>query len=274
VTTTKAKHAAAPPLNYEPTTMTVGTLTKSFESGDGPQRDRPQDKKYYIRSLRGRAKAYGTYSPAILRPRVVSDRGGGKFWVLDGNGSNHWLETLFGPDFQVPVYLMKGLTLAQENDIFQQIQKGKHVTRNEQFANDTEFNEQSTAFKITKVLKAEGFRTTNQVKDPWGLGATTSSFVFGRYGAGGLRDVLQLIKTMFKDDDWKRTNGALVKALAIVQGNQDYDRATLAAALTRVADANELSHDARGSGGESVVLPRIYALYAKEAHDRSAAAAA
>jgi hypothetical protein len=273
MTTTAPKHQTPPALNYEPTTMTVGTLTKSFESGDGPQRDRPQDKKYYIRSLRARSKAYGDYNPAILRPRVVSDRGNGKFWVLDGNGSNHWLEVLFGPDFPVPVYLMTGLTLAQENTIFQQIQRGKHVTRNEQFANDLEFNDASAAYKITKVLQAEGFHTTNQVKNPWGLGATTSEYIYKRYGLSILKTVLDYVKQFFSDDDWKRTNGALVKALAIMIGNEDYDNEVLANALLGVTDADELAHDARGSGGESIVLPRIMKLYHDTAKAKAAKAA-
>jgi hypothetical protein len=270
----KPKHLVPPALNYELTTMTVGTLTKSFESGDGPQRDRPQDKKYYIRALRTRSKAYGSYNPAVLRPRVVSDRGNGVYWVLDGNGSNHWLEELFGVDFPVPVYLMKGLTLAEENTIFQQIQRGKHVTRNEQFANDREFNDSSNAYKITKVLDAEGFHTTNQVKDPWGLGATTSEWVYKRYGTSVLKTVLDFVKKFFADDDWKRTNGALVKALALVIGNDDYDNEVLANALLGVADADELAHDARGSGGESIVSPRIEARYAKAAKAKAAKAEA
>jgi hypothetical protein len=272
MTNAKIRYPVAPSLNYEHTTMTVGTLNKSFESGDGPQRDRPQDKKFYIRALKARSKSYGEYNPAVLRPRVVSDRGEGKYWVLDGNGSNHWLEVLFGPDFPVPVYLMSGLTLAQENAIFQQIQKGKHVTRMEQFANDQEFNDKSSAFQIAKILTDEGFHTTNQTKDPWGLGATTSDFVLKSRGAGGLKEVLQLIRTVFREDDWKRTNGALVKALALALGNTDYDRNVLASALLRVADAQELAHDARGTGGHSIVLPRIKQLYAKEVADTAAKA--
>jgi hypothetical protein len=262
-------YAKPPAINYEHTTMTVGTLTKAFETGDGPQRDRPQDKKRYITALRARAKAYGTYNPAILRPRVVSDRGDGKFWPLDGNGSNHWLESLFGPSFSVPVYLLSDLTLAQENEIFQQIQRGKKVTSVEKFVNDREYNESSTAYQVGKVLESEGFYTSSSPRDPWGLGATVVEWVFKARGAGGLKEVLQVIKTVFKDDDWKRTNGSLVKAIAAMHGNADYDHGILAQALLRVSDAGVLSEGARGRGAESIVLPRIEQLYRLEQADQA-----
>lgn len=245
--------------------MRVGTLTKAFESGDGPQRDRPQDKASYIRSLRARSKAYGEssadYNPAVLRPRIVSDRGNGKYWPLDGNGSNHWLEWLFGPDFEVPVYLVKGLSLAEENKIFQQVQKNKKVTTAEQFQNDREFNSDSLAFQIEQILKPLDFHTTNQVKDAWGLGATTSTYVFKRYGAKGLKFTLQAIAALYDGDQWKRTNGAFVKALAIALHNPDYDQGILRNVLLGTS-LEELADNARGSGGESVVLPRIQAAYA------------
>lgn len=262
-------YAKPPAINYEHTTMTVGTLTKAFEAGDGPQRDRPQDKKRYATALRNRAKAYGTFNPAILRPRVVSDRGEGRYWPLDGNGSNHWLEGLFGPSFPVPVYLLKGLTAEQENEIFQQIQRGKQVTRAEKFANDREFSESSKAYQIGNIMDAEGFRTTASARDPWGIGATVSEWVFDKRGGGGLTEVLQLIKTVFSADDWKRTNGSLIKAIAVLHGNADYDHAILAAALLRVPEAGILSEGARGRGAESIVLPKIEKLYRLEQAERA-----
>lgn len=268
----KQTYAKPPAINYELTTMAVGTLTKAFESGDGPQRDRPQDKKRYATALRNRAKAYGTYNPAILRPRVVSDRGNGVYWPLDGNGSNHWLEGLFGPSFGVPVYLLHGLSLEQENELFQQIQRGKQVTRMEKFANDREYNESSIAYQIAKIMEAEGFRTTAQVKDPWGIGATISEWIYAKRGGGGLAEVLQLIKTVFSADDWTRTNGSLLKAIASMHGNADYDHATLAAALLRVPTAGVLSEGARGRGSESIVIPRIERLYRLEQADQAAKA--
>lgn len=265
-------YAKPPAINYEHTTMTVGTLTKAFEAGDGPQRDRPQDKKRYATALRNRARAYGTFNPAILRPRVVSDRGQGKFWPLDGNGSNHWLEGLFGPSFSVPVYLLKGLNLEQENEIFQQIQRGKQVSRVEKFANDREFSESSKAYKIGNIMDAEGFRTTNVAKDPWGIGATISEWILDQRGGTGLTEILQLIKTVFSADDWKRTNGSLLKAIAVLHKNADYDHAILAAALRRVPEAGLLTEGARGRGAESIVVPRIEHYYRLEQADQATAA--
>lgn len=250
--------------NYTLVTMTVGTLTKAFASGDGPQRDRPQDKASYLRSLRARAKAYGKaedYNPAVLRPRIVSDRGNGKFWPVDGNGSNHWLESLFGPDFEVPVYLVEGLTRSQENQIFQQVQKNKKVTTAEAFQNDREYDVTTIAYKIEQVLKPLGFHTTNQVKDAWGVGATTSIFIQKRYGDSGLRLTLETLMSLYDDTQWKRTNGAFAKALAIVLHNPDYNRGILVNALIDVT-LEDLADNARGSGGESIVLPRIKAAYA------------
>ncbi len=241
----------------------VGVLNHSFATWPGPQRNRPQDSSRYRVSLVARARTYGTFRWALLRDRVVSRRPDGVLYPLDGNGSNHWLEGLFGPDFEVPCIVVDDLTLAQENELFQRLQDNKRVTPTEKFVTDLEYDDSSIAAKIQGALP-EGFHITQSPLDSFGLGRTTAEWVVTKYGAKALAGTLNVIVRLFSDTEPARTNGALIKAVTVLLNNTDvresYDMTRLLALLQRTG-ATAITGQARGRGSEGPVLATIRELY-------------
>lgn len=254
-----------PPKNYtKRENIKVGLLNRNFAMYPGPQRNRPQDSSKYRVSLTGRAKAYGSFSWVLLRDRVVSRRADGVMYPLDGNSSNHWLESLFGPDFEVPCITVDDLTLAQENRIFQRIQDNKKVTPTERYKTDLEYDDSSLAHKIESALP-EGFHITQSPFDPFGLGRTTAEWIVRKYGAKALTETLKVTVGLFSERDAARTNGALVKAIAILLNNADERESYNMEQLLRLlgaTGATALVGQARGNGGEGIVLSVIRDAYA------------
>lgn len=241
----------------------VGVLNHNFAAYPGPQRNRPQDSSRYRASLASRAKAYGSFSWALLRDRVISRRADGVLYPLDGNGSNHWLEDLFGPDFEVPCVVVDDLNLAEENRLFLRLQDIKKVTPTEKYRTDLEYDEGSLAAKIQSALP-EGFHITQSPLDPFGIGRTTAEWIVKKYGVKALAEVLKVVISLFGDQEPARTNSALVKALAVLLNNADeresYDITRLFPLLQK-AGPSALAGYARGNGGEVHVLARIRGLY-------------
>lgn len=241
----------------------VGVLNHNFATYPGPQRNRPQDSVRYKAALTGRAKAYGDFRWELLKDRVVSRRADGVLYPLDGNGSNHWLEALFGPDFEVPCVMVGGLALAEENKLFQQLQVNKKVTPTQKYVTDLEYDDKSMAFKIERALP-EKFHISQSKTDAFAVGRTAAEEIVKKYGAKALTETLNAIAAIFRDDEPQRTNGALVKAVAVVLHNADeregYDLDRLFTLMQR-AGAMTLAEQAWGGGAENVVLTRMKEIY-------------
>jgi hypothetical protein len=272
VTTVKKTYKMPPTNSTVVEWVRVGMLNINFANYNGPQRNRPGDSKSYLKSLSGRANAYGDFQWELLRYRVVSRRADGVLYPLDGNGSNHWLENQFGPNFEVPCIMVDDLTLAEENNLFQKLQVVKKVTPTEKYRVDLEFDKHSRAVQIEKALSAAqdskgealGFFISQSTSNPHALGRTTAEFIEGRYNATALTTTLELTAALFDEGQQARTNGALVKALAILLHKpgamDDYDKDRLFAMLTQAGAAATVGQ-ARGGSGEIIVLQTIADMY-------------
>jgi hypothetical protein len=257
----KIIYPAAPAQNYEDVLLPVGILTNAFANLHGPQRNRPADSARYNTILRNRGKAYGDYNPVLLRPRVVSYREDTRqYWTLDGNGSNHWLEARYGPEHLVPCRVLRGLTLAQENQIFQDLQKIKRVTLTEAARADIEFDSGSVAFTINRVYDECGFLLGQRTDSPVVMGVAAGKFVLAIGGEARLRETLRAIRECFPGDDSRRTNASLVKAVALALGNTEFEKERLLRAL-KAAGSWELAGAITGRGSEAQILPNIRAAY-------------
>lgn len=251
-----------PPLNYEDRMLPVGMLNMTFAYEHGPQRNRPADSARYRSTLRTRSRAYGSYNPVLLRPRVVSYRPDThQYYTLDGNSSNHWLEDMFGPSFLVPCRVVNGLTLAEENQVFQALQRLKKVTLTEKHRADVEFDDTSQAYVINKIFSEEGFEVGQRINSPVTIGVSAGIYILSTGGEARLRETLRTIRECFPDDDEKRTNNSLVKAISLVLGNEEYEHSRLIRALKKTGSW-ALFEGAQGRLAETYVVPRI-----KEAYD-------
>jgi hypothetical protein len=241
----------------------VGLLNNNFRDYPGPQRNRPSDSSRYKSALAARAQAYGEFSWPLLKDRVVSRRSDGVLYPLDGNSSNHWLESLFGPDFEVPCIVVSGLALSEENKLFQRLQVIKTVTPTQKYRADIEFDRQSDAFKIENALP-EGFHISQSKTDAFAIGRTTAASIYKSYGPKALTESLNAVASIFRDDEPRRTNGALVKAIAVVLNNpaarEGYDMDRLFN-LMQATSADVLAEQAWGGGAEVVVLDRMRKIY-------------
>lgn len=296
----KTYYQSPPPLNYELRfDISVGTMNRTFAEKTGPQRNRPQDSNRWRSSLASRARAYGKYNPVLLRPRVASYRGDADYYPLDGNGSNHWLEGLYGPDFKphsgtyvVDLRKQDGTPdYAAENLLMQDVQVAKNMTVTERFSNNREFDNTSKAAKFGKAVAAAGFVTGPQTTDARVLGFSVTTKVASDLGAEHVTHTLNVIRECFpsladtfnwsepadngaKDvkakwaaeakearmSAYERTNGSLVVSVAQLLASTDYDNERLKVAL-RSKTAAQWSEGARGRGAESIVKPRIEAVY-------------
>lgn len=250
-----------PPVNYEDRLLPVGMLNMTFAHEHGPQRNRPKDSIRYRSTLRTRARAYGAYNPVLLRPRVVSYRNDTRqYYTLDGNSSNHWLEDMFGPSFLVPCRVLSNLTLADENRIFQDLQKLKKVTLTEKHRADVEFDDTSQAYLLSKIFAEEGFQLGQRVNSPTMIGVSAGTYILNIGGESRLRDTLRVLRECFPEDDEKRTNNSLVKAISLVLGNEEYERGRLVRAM-RKTGSWALFEGAQGRLAETHVVPRIREAY-------------
>lgn len=265
-----------PPVNdTEIRNVKVGILNHNFATYSGPQRNRPSDKlskktgnSIYRRSLFARSRAYGEFRWELLTLRVVSERADGTLYPLDGNSSNHWLERLFGPDFEVPCRVLKDRSLREEKEVFLKLQEVKRVTATEKYVVDTEYDETSLSFAIKDVVEASGFEIAQRPKDACALGRTTAETVVKRFGTTGrthglnaLGKTLTTLTGLFPEDDWKRTNRALVVALAVILHDEDeFPDVTVQDVLDymRDAGADALVNGAMGTWAENIVLQRIH----------------
>jgi len=257
------EYPAPPARNYEEVMLPVGILTSAFAILHGPQRNRPADSVRYKQSLKARSRAFGEYNPVLLRPRVVSYREDTRqYFTLDGNASNHWLQEKFGPAHLVPCRVLRGMTMAQENQVFQDLQKLKKVTLTEAARSDVEFDEDSTAFIVNRLLAEGGFALGSRTDSAVTVSITAGRFLLSIGGEARLRDTLRAIRECFPDDDTRRTNVSLVRAIGLALGNPEFEKERLLRAL-KAAGTWELAGALYGRGADTLVLPRIKAAYEK-----------
>lgn len=259
--------AQPPPINYDRRDLAVGIMNNAADTQPGPQRNTYQEGNRWKQALAARWRKYGDYDPLFLSDRVVSLRDDGVYYPLDGNGSNHWLAKQYGDSYKVPCRIITGLTLQQENEIFQAIQdRRKAVTAFQKHLANAAYDPDSKDYQTEEVLIEVGFHPSSAVNDPLGIGVTAIDFVYGRYGKAGLRDTLLSLKAIFPDDSTARTNASLVKGLSVVLCNPDYtakfDREKLFPILAE-ATAEALSEGARGRASENKVVERIVQYYAE-----------
>lgn len=283
---TSYKQAPAPGYDLK-NDISVGNMNRTFETERGPQRNRPQDSPRWRSSLTSRAKAYANvgYNPLLVRPRIASYRGDGKYYPLDGNGSNHWYETLFGPGFCPPsgtfivdVRHADGTpNYAAENRIMQDVQIAKNMTLTERFNNDREFDDKSKAYQVNKAVTAAGFFISQRTTDARSLGSTVANKIVSIDPDGLLTETLLCIKKAYPSPadhlevdgsgyqeaakvNYERTNGSFLLATAIMLNRRNTDSARLIRAY-QVSSLAGLTTGARGRGAEVIVLPRLEAAY-------------
>jgi hypothetical protein len=178
------------------------------------------------------------------------------------------LERTFGPEFEVPCTVLAGLTLKEEKDIFLKLQERKKVTPTEKYRVETEYDEASLAAGIKKVVEKLGFSVSQRTSDPAAIGRTTCEWIVRRFkvtgvqtGLNALQLSLECVLQVFPADDPKRTNGALVKALAIILHDDDEFPAGKREDVLRFIGeqgAAEVVRESRGGSGEQEVLRRLH----------------
>jgi hypothetical protein len=237
--------------------------TMDDETVGGFQRDRGKNGKPIAR-MRNRVKALGPedeFDPRVFTPRIVSERDDGTYFTIDGNGSNHWVEDLFGADTKVPCVVLTSLTRPEEADLFEKAQRGRLVTKAVQFAAAVEA-ERVDALEITEILGDFGGEIgTGRKAGNFGQSAIT--YTYDKFGAKHLRQVILFIKQNFWDDPHS-TNVGFVKALADLLGMKGYEAAKLSKALTGTQVATLLD-GASGGGAQTNALrgmkDKYHALY-------------
>lgn len=228
--------------------------TMDDENIGGFQRDRGKNGKPPAR-LKTRVKALGPeheFDPRVFTPRLVSQRDDGTYFTIDGNGSNHWVEDLFGPDTKVPCVVLTGLTRAEEADLFEKAQRGRLVTKAVQFAAAVEA-ERVDALEITEILGDFGAEIGTGRK-PGNFGQSAITYIYDKFGAHHLRQVILFIKQNFWDDPHS-TNVGFVKALGDLLSMKGYEANKLSKALTGVQIAILL--DGASGGGAQTNSLRI-----------------
>jgi len=252
-----------PEQNYTREMVPVGHLNYAADNLKGPQRDTPQTAVRWKQNLANRARAYGKFNPLLVTDRVASRRADGTLWPLDGNGSDHWYERMFGKEFLVPVRIpTKILSPAEEASLFVAIQRQRRsVTRAQEFQVAL-FDPESQESKIEAVMEAKGFIVTQATNNSRGIGNTAVTYVFKKHDAEGLGRTLDALTEIFPDEeDTARTNASLVKALSDVLYNPHFADHELLYPVLRLAGSATLSHLARGRAAEDIVVERIRELY-------------
>lgn len=268
--------------------ISVGNMNHTFATEIGPQRNRPADSPKWRSSLANRAKAYANvgYNPLLVRQRIASYRGDGKYYPLDGNGSNHWYEKLFGPTFCPPTGTLvidvrndDGTpNYAAENRIMQDVQVAKNMTVTERFNSDREFDDQSKAYQVNKAVTGEGFFISQRTMDARSLGSTVADKIRTLDPNGLLETTLAFVKETFPSaadsfakvgeegykeasrHNYERTNGSFLVAVATMLLRPSTDKDRLRRAL-QSQPISVFSDGARGKGAEIIVLPRIESAY-------------
>jgi hypothetical protein len=272
----------------------VGLLNHNFATYSGPQRHRPEDSAAYRRSLVSRAARYGSFDWALLTEGVIwemtLDDGSVVLYPLNGNGSNHWLERIFGPEFQRPQKVIpKTVSKRDAMKLFLRLQEMAKVTPVQKYVVETQYDSTSLAARYQRVVESLGFRITNATLDPYGIGRTPCEWIVRQFsvrngdyqpGLDALLITLEHVVDMFpvvlkvEDNakltpeqrvqrklDAKRTNAALLKALAIILcRDNEFTTVSRDEVLNYIEQqgAAKTVGESRGGGGEREVLTRLH----------------
>jgi hypothetical protein len=221
--------------------LKVGNLTHPVDTGQvAYQRNTGKNGKE-PRAVRTRYKKLGDFDPKLLRFREVSRRADGTLACMDGNGSNHWVQEMFGPDALVPCKVYEGLTQAQEATMFLGFQRMKLVTKTEQY-NAGAIAGEHTIMLLQSIAAEYGF-DMSAARKPNCVPPFSAEQILKAYGEGTVRRVLRFAKTHYEGDA-KQTTGSFLQGLAAVLVNSDIDEDTLVLALKSqgVSIADLLDH--------------------------------
>lgn len=239
--------------------LRVGNLTRPVDFGEVPyQRNRGTNGKM-PKMVRARYRKLGQFDASKLRHREVSRRADGTLACMDGNGSNHWVQDLFGPDSLVPCKVYEGLTLAQEAAKFIGFQKMKLVTKTEQFHAGNIAGEEAF-LRLGRVAEKYGF-TVSTSRQPGAIPPSALERMWDSHGETSLHRVLYFAYTHFADDP-KQTNGSFLQGLARVLLNSDTDEARLVRAVEGT-DVTALIDNRAGGAAVTAVAENLNLLYSQ-----------
>jgi hypothetical protein len=250
---------ASYPSAYE--RLRVGNLNRVMDDDTikGTQRDRGRKGKVPA-AIRRRYGRLRDFDYRVFTPRLVSRRADGTHFTIDGNGSSHWVEALFGPDVSVPCIVFEGLTLAEEADLFIKAQDGKPVTKTQQFAAEQIAGEE-TAILMVKIAGEYDFTI-----DPKQLAGHVSQgavrFVLDNFGESGLRSTFEFLKANYADDNDSFNGGFFMgigQAVAQVANSQ-----RLGIAL-RGMPSKEVRQNKSGFAGRDAARTTALRLYGEDA---------
>lgn len=202
--------------------LRVGNLNRVMddESIKGTQRDRGR-KGRTPAAIRRRYGRLRDFDYRVFNPRLVSRRTDGTHFTIDGNGSNHWVEFLFGADTLVPCVVFDGLTLAEEADLFIKAQDGKPVTKMQQFEAEKTAGEETTLLMV-KIAGEYDFAIDSK-KEAGHVSQSAVRFILDGYGEAGLRATFEFIRAHYANDPESYNGGFFMgigQALARVNNSQ------------------------------------------------------
>ncbi len=208
--------------------LRVGNLANPVDTGQVLYQRNTGKTGKEPRAVRTRYKKLGDFDPKLLRFREVSRRADGTLACMDGNGSNHWVQELFGPDALVPCKVYEGLTVQQEATMFLGFQRMKLVTKTEQYNAGAIAGEQ-TIMLLQSIAAEFGF-DVSAARQPLKVPPFSLEQILKAYGEGTVRRVLRFAKNHYVGDP-KQTTGSFLQGLAAVLVNSDVDEDTLVLAL-------------------------------------------
>jgi hypothetical protein len=243
---------ASYPRSY--TFLRVGNLNRAMddETIKGLQRDRGKKGKTPA-AIRRRYGRLRDFDYRVFTPRLVSRRSDGTHFTIDGNGSNHWVEALFGPVFE-------GLALPEEAELFIKAQDGKPVTKMQQFDAEKIYGEETVMLMVKIAGEYDFAIDTKQLAGH--VAQSAVRFVLDNYGDAGLRATFEFIKAHYADDDASYNGGFFMgigQALAQISNAQ-----RLALAL-RGLSSTQIRESKSGYAGRDATRTTCLRLYGEDA---------
>lgn len=230
----------------------VGELTTPVDSGQVPyQRDQGDDGNPPAQ-MAARTAKYGEYDHRILRYREVNRRRDGVLAAMDGNGSNHWLEDMFGYGYLVPCKVYNNLPIEEEAKMFELFQHIKQVSLSDRYNADVIAGE-STALAIQKVFEEEDFSIGSRAPDKVSYSAAKYAIMLGE--ADLLRRTIKMVK-VFPQTSRRRTNSELFKAIADALANSNVTDAGVRDVLAH-SEPDDLLEQRNGYAAHSKALENI-----------------
>ena len=185
------------PRTYE--FLRVGNLNRTMDDDTirGMQRNRGH-KGQEPAAIRRRYGRFKDFDWRVFTPRLVSRRQDGTHFVIDGNGSNHWVEALFGADTRVPTIVFEGLSLADEATLYIKAQDSKAMTKQEIFKAEVASGEETTLLLI-KIAAEYGFEIDGK-REAKHITKVPVQFVYDNFGDAGLRKTFEFVGANYAED--------------------------------------------------------------------------